>query len=310
MRRLPLLVFLLSELFINRACINVNAQKILAEARFSIENVKSLEIEGGFCNVDLNGYTGESLKMEGNIKGNGDPDKYEIIYQEDNGRIKVWVEHPVNFWGNIEGKLIFDVPREVLVHANCSSGNIEAGELDAREINLEASSGNISAKEMSGILSIRCSSGNITLSGQQGTTTARTSSGNLKIENVNGNLKTHASSGNMQIFNIAGDVQADCSSGNIRLRDIEGALDIESSSGNIRGEGILLKANSRFKASSGNITIGLLNDEDDLSFDLDAGSGSLFAIGSRADDRLILKKGPIQVSGVTTSGNQDYKAER
>jgi lia operon protein LiaG len=309
MRRLPLLVFLLSELFVNQACINVNAQRILAEASFSIENVKSLEIEGGFCNVNLNGYTGKSLKMEGNITGNGDHDKYEIIYQEDNGRIKVWVEHPVNFWGNIQGKLIFDVPREVLVHANCSSGNIEAGELDTGEIDLEASSGNISVKEMSGILSLRCSSGNITLNGHQGNTTARTSSGNLKIENVNGNLTSHASSGNMQIFNIAGDVKADCSSGNIRLRDIEGTLDIESSSGNIRGEGILLKANSRFKASSGNITIGLLNDENDLSFDLDAGSGSLFANGSSADDRLILKKGPIQVSGVTTSGNQHYKAE-
>jgi hypothetical protein len=301
-------IVLCATLFLS-SCDEITAQEVLAEAEFSIDNVKYLEIEGGFCNIELNGYSGSSLKMEGVIKGSGDADKYEIIYREDNDRVKVWIERPNNIWRNINGLLRFDVPENVVVEADNSSGNIDADNLSAPEIELKASSGNVVAKHISGALYAKCSSGNITISDQKGNTTARASSGNLKIDEVDGNLTAHASSGNITVYNVNGDVSADCSSGNIKLRDIEGGLNAESSSGNIRGEGIMLTRNSRFKATSGNITIGLLNNEDDLSFDLDAGSGNLYAAGSSADDKLILKKGPITINGVTSSGNQRYTAD-
>jgi len=291
------------------SCNEITAQEVLAEAEFSIENVKYLEVEGGFCNIELNGYSGSALKMVGSIKGSGDPDKYEIIYREDNNKIKVWIEHPNNIWRNIQGLLHFDVPDNVLVMVDNSSGNIEADDLNASEIKLEASSGNISAKNTSGEMYLKCSSGNITLSDQKGNTSARASSGNLRIDKVDGDVSAHASSGNITIYDVLGDVSADCSSGNIKLRDIEGALDTESSSGNIRGEDIKLTDDSRFKATSGNITIDLLNAEGDLSFDLDSGSGNLYAAGSSADDKLILKRGPITITGVTSSGNQRYTTD-
>jgi hypothetical protein len=287
----------------------VFSQDILAKANFSIEQVKYLEVEGSFCNIELNGYSGTSLKMDGKIEGSGDPDKYEIIYREDGGRIKVWIERPNNIWRNIEGLLHFDVPENVIVIVDNSSGNIEAEDLKSREITLEASSGNIIARNMKGVLSLRCSSGNITLSDQNGNATLRASSGNLKIDEVSGDLEAHASSGNITIYEVIGNVEADCSSGNIKLGDIEGRLNVGSSSGNIRGEDILLTGDSRFKASSGNVTIGLLNSEDDLSFDLDSGSGNLYAAGSTADDRLILRKGSINITGITTSGSQRYTTD-
>ena len=309
MRSLSLIsIFLLTSLLLQN-CNEISAQGTLAEAEFSIENVKYLEIDGGFCNIELNGYSGSSLKMEGSIKGSGDQDKYEIIYREENGKIKVWVEHPNNIWGNIKGLIRFDVPKNVQVMADNSSGNIDANNLNANEINLEASSGNITAREMASELNIKCSSGNITLSHQKGNTTTRASSGNLKIDNIDGDLTAHATSGNITIYTVSGDVSADCSSGNIKLRDIKGRLNTESSSGNIRGDGIKLMGDSRFKASSGNVTIGLLNDEDELSFDLDAGSGNLYAAGSSSDDQLILKKGPITITGITSSGNQRYTTD-
>ena len=287
----------------------VFSQDILAKADFSIDKVKYLEVEGSFCNIELNGYSGQLLKMDARIEGSGDPDNYEIIYREDGDRIKVWIERPNNIWRNIEGLLHFDVPENVVVMVDNSSGNIEAEDLKSNEITLEASSGNITTRNMKGILSLRCSSGNITLSNQNGNATIRASSGNLKIDEMKGDLEAHASSGNITIYEVIGDVEADCSSGNIKLGDIEGRLKVESSSGNIRGEDILLTGDSRFKASSGNITIGLLNEEDDLSFDLDAGSGNLYAAGSTSDDKLILRKGSINITGITTSGNQRYTTD-
>jgi DUF4097 and DUF4098 domain-containing protein YvlB len=287
----------------------VLSQNILAEANFSIENARYLEVEGSFCNIELNGYSGSSLKMDGKIEGSGDPDKYEIIYREDGNKIKVWIERPNNIWRNIEGLLHFDVPENVTVIVDNSSGNIEAEDLYADEITLEASSGNITGRNLKGVLRLKCSSGNITLSEQNGNASLRASSGNLKVDEVNGDLEAHASSGNITIYEVLGDVEADCSSGNIKLRDIEGKLDVGTSSGNIRGEDVLLTGDSRFKASSGNVTIGLLNSEDDLSFDLDSGSGNLYAAGSTSDDRLILRKGPINITGITTSGSQRYTTD-
>lgn len=287
----------------------VLAQDILASADFSIEQVKYLEVEGSFCNIELNGYSGSTLKMDAKIEGSGDPDKYQIIYRKEGGRIKVWIERPNNIWRNINGLLHFDVPDNVIVVVDNSSGNIEAEDLNSTEITLEASSGNITARDIKGILSLRCSSGNISLSGQNGNTTLRASSGNLKVDEVNGDLEAHASSGNITIYEVDGDVEADCSSGNIKLRDIEGKLNVGTSSGNIRGDDILLTGDSRFKASSGNVTIGLLNSEDDLSFDLDSGSGNLYAAGSTSDDRLILRKGSINITGITTSGSQRYTTD-
>jgi len=284
-------------------------QDILAEADFSLKDVKSLEVEGGFCNVELKGSSGSSLTMNARIEGNDNPDKYEIVYRVDNGRIKVWIERPNSSWRNIKGWMKFDVPKHIDVKIDNSSGNIQAEDLESNEIYLEASSGNITAENLKGLLNLKCSSGNITLEGQDGRTTARASSGNLRIEEVTGDLNAHASSGNITISDIRGDIEADCSSGNIRLSDTEGRLTIGTSSGNIRGEGILLTGDSRFKASSGGVTIELKNSKEDLSFDLDTGSGNLYAAGSSADDKLILKRGPITISGITTSGNQRYSVD-
>jgi DUF4097 and DUF4098 domain-containing protein YvlB len=189
----------------------VLSQKTLAEANFSIEKAKYLEVEGSFCNIELNGYSGSSLKMDGKIEGSGDPDKYEIVFREDGDRIKVWIERPNSIWRNIEGLLHFDVPENVIVIVDNSSGNVEAEDLIADEITLEASSGNIMARNVKAILSLKCSSGNITLSEQNGNTTLRASSGNLKVEDVNGDLEAHASSGNITIYQISGDVEAEIS---------------------------------------------------------------------------------------------------
>jgi len=308
MRSTKIIPIMLSSIFLLFFYCNVPAQEQLAEANFNIDDVKYLEVEGGFCNVILNGHLGSSLKMDGEITGGGDPDKYEIIYRQDNDRIKVWVESPSRMWGNmnLRGVLEFKVPAGVEIVVDNSSGNLKADKLQARRIHLETSSGNIEAENMEAELTIKCTSGNITLESHNGNAELKTTSGNLKINEVNGNLTANATSGNIQIYNVSGNTSADCSSGNIKMGDIIGMLHVGTSSGNIRGEGIKLTGESRFKASSGNITIELRNDEDELSFDLDAGSGNLRAGSSRADDRLILTKGPIKITGISSSGNQTY----
>lgn len=311
MKSKKIIPILISSIFLLFFYCHVPAQEQLAEANFNIDNVKYLEVEGGFCNVVLIGHLGSSLRMDGEITGNGNPDKYEIIYRQDNDRIKVWVENPSTSWGNmnLRGVLEFKVPAGVEVVVDNSSGNLKADNLQARKIHLETSSGNIEAEKTEAELTIKCTSGNITLESHNGNAEIRATSGNLKIREVNGDLYAHATSGNIQIYKVSGNTSAECSSGNIKMREIVGMLQVKTSSGNIRGEDIKLTGASRFKASSGNITIALKNDEDELSFDLDAGSGNLRAGGSRSDDRLIITKGPIKITGISSSGNQSYSIQ-
>ena len=308
MRSNKIFQILVCSIFLVFSFCHMPAQEQLAEANFNLDNVNYLEIEGGFCNVVLSGHLGSSLKMDAEITGNGDPDKYEIIYRQDNDRIKVWVEHPSRMWGNmnLRGVLEFKVPAGVEILVDNSSGNLNADNLQARKIHLETSSGNINVEKTEAELTVKCSSGNIGLESHNGDVNLKATSGNLKIREVNGDLIANATSGNIQIYDVSGNTSADCSSGNIKMGDIVGELNAGTSSGNIRGESIKLTGDSRFKASSGNITIDLMNDEDELSFDLDAGSGNLRAGGSKADDRLILTKGPIKITGISSSGNQTY----
>jgi hypothetical protein len=50
----------------------------------------------------------------------------------------------------------------------------------------------------------------------------------------------------------------------------------------------------------------LLNREEELSFDLEAGSGNLRAAGNSGEDELFVRKGNIMIKGISSSGNQSF----
>ncbi|MBS0001266.1 MAG: DUF4097 family beta strand repeat protein [Cyclobacteriaceae bacterium] len=282
------------------------AQNTLAEADFSLENVRSLEVRGKFCNVEINGSKGKALEFDGYIRGTGNPDGYEIKHERRGDLVEVWVETPMSVWGNLESLLKFQVPAEVDVTLENSSGNLKVYEVNTKMIGLEITSGNIETGNTSGELEIECSSGNVTVNGQQGNLQVKTTSGNIRVKDVQGVSGVEASSGNINLDNLDGDTRAECTSGNITMNNIRGKLYAETSSGNIRGDEIFLVNEAEFRATSGNIKLDLVNREDELSFELEAGSGNLKAAGSSGEDELIVKRGGILVRGVTSSGNQTY----
>jgi len=289
------------------SCNEITAQKILAEKSFNLENIKSLDVRGKFCNIELNGTSGANLKMNGYIKGSGNPERYEIKYEKRGDHVEVWVETPSSVvWGNIQSLIEFEVPENVDIRIDNSSGNLKASNIKSRNINLETSSGNIEVEDIAGEMKINCSSGNVSVENQMGVTWITTTSGNIKIREVNGDAIIKASSGNININDQTGKMNARCTSGNITLHDLKGALTAETSSGNIKGDEILLNDDSEFRVTSGNIRLELLNNENDLSFDLEAGSGNLRAAGNTGEDHMIIKKGEIKISGISSSGNQTY----
>jgi lia operon protein LiaG len=293
-------------IFLFSGCNPSISQETLAEEGFNLDNVRSLEVRGKFCNVELNGISGGNLKMEAYIRGSGDPDKYEIRYEKRGEHVEVWIESPISMWGNIQSLLRFDVPLNVEIVVDNSSGNLKVYNIRSSGNYLETTSGNVETSDTDGPLHVKCTSGNLSVETHHGDLWAVTTSGNIKIRNLEGISEINATSGNINLENMVGNTRAQCSSGNITLNQMNGSLHMETSSGNIKGDHVLLAGDSEFRATSGNIRLDLVNPERELSFDLEAGSGNLTAAGNKGDDKLILREGGINIRGITSSGNQTY----
>ena len=133
-------------------------------------------------------------------------------------------------------------------------------------------------------------------------------SGSIKVEGLMfSELEVDVGSGSVDIDQCSGPTTIDVGSGSIRLNDVEGSFDVSTGSGSTKGEGIKLTNDSSFRAGSGSIELSILNTEDELAFDLDAGSGSIRVNDIRGADRVVVGSGNIEVTGRTGSGSQRYE---
>lgn len=326
-------------LLISVSCIQ--AQDVLDQVNEKYNNISAIEVEGSFCSVSITGGSGSDVDFTGEVIGNK---KYDIKIRHNvsNGTLRVWIDRP-NSLSNVKGKLVFVVPQNTNIDVDNSSGSISVENIGQAVVKLEASSGSIRGRNIASNVSAEASSGSISLgeikgdvnsvtsSGSQkhnnisGSLKAKASSGSLKVEGIGGeaalstssgsqsitsigsNLYTKASSGSIKIDGVTGNVKANTTSGGMNLNKVTGSVNLQSSSGGQRGTEIKLTGNSSFKSSSGSVSMQLLNDANELSFDLNASSGSLNAKGSSGRKHLVLDGGPIKIIGNSSSGSQSYK---
>jgi len=319
----------------------VQAQDVLDEVSEKYSNITAVEVEGSFCSVSIVGVAGSDVDLKGEILGNKKYD-VKIRHNVSGGTLRVWIDRP-NSLSNVRGKLELAVPTntnidvdnssgsisvenigQVVVGLNASSGSIKAFNIDSN-LTAEASSGSISLVDIkgdvravtssgsqkhsniSGNLKAKASSGSIKVEGVGGEAELATSSGSQSIQRIGSNLYTKASSGSIKISGVTGNVKASATSGGIGLNQVTGAVSLSSSSGGQRGTNIKLTGNSNFKSSSGSVSMELVNDTEELSFSLTASSGSLSAKGSSGRKNLVIERGPIKVTGVSSSGSQSYR---
>ncbi len=320
---------------------HIQAQDVLDQVSEKYSNITAVEVEGSFCSVTVVGSSGSDVDFKGEVIGN---ERYNIKIRHNvsGGTLHVWIDRP-NLVSNVKGKLEFIVPVNTNIDVNNSSGSISVENIGQVAVGLKASSGSIRARNIDSSLTAEASSGSISLADIKGDARAVTSSGSHKHSNIAGNLKanassgslkvegiggeaelgtssgsqsvnliagnlyTKASSGSIKINGVTGDVKANTTSGSISLNQVTGAVSLESSSGEQRGTNIKLTGHSKFKSSSGSISMQLVNDVEELSFALSASSGSLNAKGSSGRKRLVFDRGPIKVSGVSSSGSQSYR---
>lgn len=286
----------------------VFSQKLLAEKHYEGEDVKSVKVIGSFCDVTVT--RGDQLIFDGLIKGDGDQGDYiiAVVASRDEVLFKVERKKSRNWgWNDIDvARLDLVVPQGVELDIENTSGNVRVTGIKSNFISIMATSGDLILKQLEGELRIKTTSGNLMLKDVVGKVSVRSTSGDQELFGISGDLMSQATSGNIEIDQMEGYLDVTTTSGDMDFDTITGGINATSTSGNIEGEYILLSGDSRFKSTSGDIQMEFKNDLNELGFDLRATSGDLEVGNLDGEDHLLIKRGEIQVTGISTSGNQTY----
>ncbi|MFA8433048.1 MAG: DUF4097 family beta strand repeat-containing protein [Marinifilaceae bacterium] len=305
----------------------LKAQKLYDQQKASFEGVKILNVEGSFCDVLIEAESQKQIDFRGEIRGesrSGGRD-LKIHHSREGEVLRVWVDSPNGFYRNLDGKLQFKVPSDLQLDVRNSSGNImvfgirnagmklkaTSGDIELKDIHanleFETTSGDFELMELTGDIEGKSTSGDQTFRKVKGSLYTRATSGELSFYDIDGEIESKTSSGNVDFEGIHGNMKNESTSGNIHVRYCQGALSMRATSGNIRGEGIELKQNSRFRTTSGNISMDFENDLESLGFDLEASSGDLYVGNRHGEKEILFRRGDILVRGESSSGNQRYK---
>lgn len=284
------------------------SQNIIAEKHYEDSNVKSVKIIGSFCDVQV--VPGSRLVFDGIIKGDGDEGDYIIamVKSGDDLLFKVERKRDRNWgWNDIDlARLDLELPSGVELVIDNSSGDIKVTGYEGSFLDVSSTSGDMALKEIKAEVGARSTSGDVVMRNVVGDVSMRSTSGDQNYFEIKGNLRTVATSGDIEVVRLTGDLNVETTSGDTELDDLVGAISARSTSGNIEGEYITISGDCRFKSTSGNIYMELRNDLEDIGFDLRATSGDLEAGRIDGEDRLVIRRGKYEISGVSTSGDQTY----
>jgi DUF4097 and DUF4098 domain-containing protein YvlB len=303
-----------------------NSQTVYAEADATYDGIKRVEIEGQFANVKILGTEENGVVFKGIIRGKlrGSKD-FEIKHRQEGSVLKVWIEAPRSIMGRFEAQLSFKVPYSMDIDITNSSGDIYIEEIIAEQMKLKATSGDIEIKNIETFLTTTTTSGDLEINYLKGLISAASTSGDQKFNHIRVSISTRATSGDLSFYDVVGDLRSRTTSGDLQFEDIDGRisnvstsgnltinkaktiLDLHTTSGDISGDGIELIGDSKFKSTSGDVSMDFENNIDEMSFDLRASSGDLRAGNRSAEGKLYMKHGDVWVYGHSSSGDQNYR---
>lgn len=137
--------------------------------------------------------------------------------------------------------------------ARSGYGSVAARHVDAREIELSSSSGNVRLEDAHGDrIELKSGYGDIDCARIEGELSARTSSGDVRGAELRGRtLSIGSSYGDVKLADVHGDIEASSSSGSVSLLHIEGRCRASSGYGNVAVEGRI--SGLQLESSSGSV---------------------------------------------------------
>ncbi len=188
-----------------------------------------------------------------------------------------------------------------------SSGNVNLRNWNGKKCSISVSYGDINIRETIGDIKINATSGNVHVQDAKGNVSCNTAYGSQWWENITGNMQTKSNSGDIELRDFAGNTSMHSSYGNILTKGTLGNMTLTANSGHIRVHEANIADSLLLMSSYGDIRLKLVNEEKDLTYDLDTENG---IISMAKEDSLAIKKsniyirmGKVQVIGKAKSGN-------
>ncbi|TAJ05772.1 hypothetical protein DMA11_23170 [Marinilabiliaceae bacterium JC017] len=315
--------------------------KLACQANDTFDNIKAITVKGIFAKVNITGHQQNNVILNGTLKAIK-PEGYNIKHTVTGNTLEVMVAIPQTTASSHTGEVQLTIPDNIPVTIENTSGyatikNVKTSSLNITSksgkinitnsdatmtlhtvtgaIKVDQTNGNVTTKSKSGEQYIQNITGNVkavTNSGQlniktiTGIITAESTSGNQEYENIKGDITTKASSGNIKISIAESNILITAAKGDVQLFQTNGTLNVTTTKGNQSGTRIKLAAASSLTSTEGKIKMKLDMPKDQLAFQLQSTNSYLFALGKSKKKKLKIGKGPILLTGTSTTGSQSY----
>lgn len=281
------------------------AQNILVDTKKTYPGIKRIEVESGWLNVSYKGNADASVNVEAFLQSN-DTDQ-DIVFITVGDVLKIThtkKQSNYNWNSKNKGYINLSGPETIALDINGASGNVNVDKISSDITSIRISSGNVTASNLTGDLSIKATSGNLTVTGVNGNVNGSVTSGNANFMQVSGNVDYQSTSGSVDADGVSGEMNVSLTSGNAKLNNIGKLGVLQFTSGNIRATDAGLGANTRFSGTSGNFNVQTESNLKAFNYSLKASSGNLKVGGTTSGKTLEMDNGAASwVKGIITSGN-------
>ncbi|MFD0711942.1 DUF4097 family beta strand repeat-containing protein [Paenibacillus sp. GCM10027626] len=273
---------------------------VLKEESVPAAGIKKVRLETGSTDVTVVRGDGDQIKAELKGKASGkfiDRIKLEVETTGDVLTIKSRQDTGFSIGINIlDVELKVELPEQQYeeLALDAGSGNAKISGWSGEKLNIDISSGNVTAEQIKGTAELATGSGNITVHELEGEEVVlKTSSGNIRLDQAKINKGTVTTG-----------------SGEVQLNDVDGPMTVGTSSGgiDIGMERLLHPLN--LKTGSGDVSIETDEEPQSAAIEFDTGSGDLssdwdngFSKTGRKGGELKFGNGEIKVSVDTGSGS-------
>ena len=170
---------------------------------FTMDGVDSITVRAGMLDVQVIGSDTWEVRMKAEIPPGflfSSPG-YRVVHERRGSRLSVWVQSDSPFGDTGEGKLFFEVPRDVVIQVQTMSGSILVEGMKNQSCTLSAVSGSITVRDTRSRLSLDNVSGSLVLESTKGSLRAKTVSGSIDGRQLllTGNSSFNSVSGSVNV---------------------------------------------------------------------------------------------------------------
>lgn len=270
---------------------------------FTYSGIDRVEVDAGTFDVVMQATRGREVSM----KIENYPDGFTVYHIVEGSTVRVRVEQNFSlFTPPHRGTLVFHVPANIDVGIETTTGDARVVGIARAELRVRTTTGSIMLDDTNGSLFARSTTGAIEVLGSSGELEMDSTTGSLEIDDFEGTITSSSTTGRHHYEEIVGQIDARSTTGRIEFSDVTARLRVRTSTGSQTGRGVLLTENSSFEATTGSIDIDLVNNLDDLEFDLSSTTGSLRVGDERSQRRLFFGGSGVEVNASTSTGSQRF----